>query len=94
MYPELNEWLRIREEVDPQGMFLGEWHRRLLFLENDGARLPLEEEEIGTSLVSDGGLMWHGRVPRRVSLSPQNSEESFDLMAGAEAEKSVVLDGE
>ena len=94
MYPELTDWLRIREEVDPQGMFLGEWHRRLLFLENEGARLPLEEEEISTSRSFGGGLMWHGRVPRRATLSPQNSEESFDLMAGAEAEKSIVLDEE
>ena len=93
MYPELPSWLRVREDVDPEGMFLGHWHRKLLFPE-DHAMHRLEEEEVSTALQPGGGIMWHGRVPKRVVLSPQNSEESFDLMHGAEAEKSVYLDGE
>ena len=92
MYPELPEWLRIREDVDPEGMFLGHWHRKLLFSE-DHAKHRLEEEEVKTTPCYGGGLMWHGRVPKRL-LSPQNSEESFDLMHGAEAEKSVYFDDE
>lgn len=30
MYPDMGEWVRIRNEVDPEGMFVGEWHRRNL----------------------------------------------------------------
>ena len=92
MYPELPEWLRVREDLDPEGMFLGDWHRRLLFLQK-WPKLPLEEEELKTASYFSGGIMWHGQVPRRL-LSPQNSEESFDLMHGAEAEKSVYFDNE
>ncbi|KAI4153331.1 MAG: hypothetical protein LQ340_002384 [Diploschistes diacapsis] len=90
MYPELSTWLRIREEVDPEGMFLGHWHRKLLFSDTQ-PKLRLEEEEIKTRPYLSGGIMWHGQVPKRL-LSPQNSEESFDLMHGAEAEKSVFFD--
>lgn len=40
MYPELDQWQRIRNEVDPEGMFIGDWHRRLLLppssLDEDG----------------------------------------------------------
>lgn len=30
MYPEMDNWLRIRQEIDPEGMFVGDWHRRRL----------------------------------------------------------------
>ena len=91
MYPELPEWLRIRNEVDPEGMFLGDWHRRyLLSAESSAPAFSLEEKRIATESLPSGGIMWHGEVFGK-TLSPQNSEESFDLMHGAEAQKSVVL---
>ena len=91
MYPELSDWMRVRDDVDPEGMFLGDWHRRLLFMEDEAAALPLIEKEARRELNSKGGFDWYGVLPGR-PLSPQNSEESFDLMHGAEAEKSVVLE--
>ncbi|KAJ5614589.1 Sugar 1-4-lactone oxidase [Penicillium herquei] len=27
---DMDEWMKVREDVDPEGMFLGEWHRRNL----------------------------------------------------------------
>jgi D-arabinono-1,4-lactone oxidase len=93
MYPELDEWKRIRSEVDPEGMFLGNWHRRLLFDADEQDALTLAEQETKTEPKAGGGIMWYGKVPSR-TLSPQNSEESFDLMHGAEAEKSIMIDDE
>ncbi|RDW90096.1 D-arabinono-1,4-lactone oxidase [Aspergillus mulundensis] len=50
----MNQWLRVRQDVDADGMFLGEWHNRTLALSNDegpGSRsssrsaFPLMERE-------------------------------------------------
>ena len=91
MYPEMVDWLRVRDEVDPEGMFVGDWHRRHLLPENEGkSLLPLEEREVMRKPAKGGGMDWYGEIPRKI-LSPQNSEESFDLMHGAEAEKSVMF---
>jgi D-arabinono-1,4-lactone oxidase len=54
---DMDEWLKVRNEVDPDGMFVGEWHRRNLLLlpvsgdptatalEGKESVLPLEERE-------------------------------------------------
>ena len=92
MYPDMSEWLRVRDEVDPEGMFLGDWHRRYLLPDLETmSLLPLEERETRRDRAKGGGVEWHGEIPNK-ALSPQNSEESFDLMHGVEAEKSVLLD--
>lgn len=92
MYPEMSEWLRVRDEVDPEGMFLGDWHRRYLLPDPESKPLlPLEEREVKRTAARAGGVDWVGEIPSK-ALSPQNSEESFDLMHGVEAEKSVLLD--
>ena len=88
MYPELDEWARIRDEVDPEGMFVGDWHRRLILPDGN---LPLEERKVKSKPAKGGGVDWFGEVGHR-KLSPQGSEESFDLVQGAEAEKSVVIE--
>ena len=91
MYPRLEDWLRVRNEVDPDGLFVGDWHRRyLLPTESTGSALPLEETNFNTTTTSAGGLNWAGVMPTK-SLSPQTSEESFEMMHGVEAEKSSIL---
>ena len=91
MYPEMVDWLRVRDEVDPEGTFVGDWHRRHLLPENEGkSLLPLEEREVKRKRAKGGGVDWYGEILRKI-LSPQNSEESFDLMHGVEAEKSVMF---
>ncbi|KAJ5551802.1 L-gulonolactone/D-arabinono-1-4-lactone oxidase [Penicillium sp. DV-2018c] len=49
---DMDSWMKVRNEVDAEGMFVGEWHLRNLPLENgqasdapDGGGLPLLERE-------------------------------------------------
>jgi len=93
MYPEIDDWVRVRNDVDPQGMFVGAWHRRLLLdpqAEGEKAAMPLEERKVMSRPAPGGGVDWYGEVLGR-KLSPQGSEESFDLMHEAEAEKSIFI---
>lgn len=91
MYPKMGDWLRVRNEVDPGGMFVGDWHRRNLMPEGDrSSTLPLEEKEKMTTNASAGGQNWSGHMPAK-GLSPQTSEESFEMMHGAEAERSILF---
>lgn len=87
MYPEMSDWVRIRNEVDPDGMFIGDWHRRYLLPEEDGkSNLPQGERILKTKTSSRGGVDWTGYIPGK-NVSPQGSEESFEMMHGVEAEK-------
>ena len=91
MYPDMKSWIRVRNEVDPQGVFIGDWHRRLLL--PDGSEkdvFPNEERRIDIETSKVGGVNWTGDLPGK-NLSPQTSEESFEMMHGVEAEKSVLL---
>ena len=91
MYPDLGIWLRVRDEVDPEGMFLGEWHRRCVLPSGpERLVLPFQETEMRREPASGGGVLWTGELLGK-TLSSKHSEESFDLMHGVEAEKSVVL---
>lgn len=73
MYPDLDDWLRIRHEVDPDGMFVGDWHRRLLLpsTDEDGAStLLLEERRSSVSKIHpEGGIEWFGYLPHAVKGS-------------------------
>jgi D-arabinono-1,4-lactone oxidase len=88
MYGEkLEEWRRVRSENDPEGMFVGEWHRR--FIMGGGPRLALEEVEVGRRKLWKGGMKVTGVVEEdekdEDSLSSGNgSEESFDHLRGSE----------
>ncbi|RMJ26401.1 D-arabinono-1,4-lactone oxidase [Aspergillus sp. HF37] len=68
---DLDEWLKVRKEVDAEGMFLGEWHRRNLPLSPDGEEpvetsskiLPLLEREKCRRKIIRGagdGMEWIG----------------------------------
>lgn len=67
---DMDEWLTVRQEVDPEGMFLGEWHQRNLPLVDGretpdrGDRLPLLErrsEHRNLSISGAGdGVEWVG----------------------------------
>lgn len=101
---DLDDYLRVRNEVDPEGMFVGSWHRRtILPPKSEFPVLPLEEKEIvrrernagGTDWVGEQARWWDGGVDvfTKHSGTRSESEESFDLMHGAEAEASVLLEG-
>lgn len=81
MYGErLREWRKIRGEADPEGMFVGDWHRRHVM--GDGPRLALEECEVSRKKLSSGGVAVTGEVfdheHGENGLSGNSSEESFD----------------
>ncbi|KAI9721746.1 MAG: hypothetical protein M1812_002081 [Candelaria pacifica] len=90
MYGEnMDHWLRIRNEVDPEGMFVGDWHRRNL-LPDTAPTLALEERERTRETAKGGGENWFG-TPVLKALSSKGSEESFDIVHGAEVESSTIL---
>ena len=56
----LDEFRRVRDDVDPDGMFVGPWHRARLLA--DGPKLALEEVETARERAPEGGLRTIGRV--------------------------------
>jgi D-arabinono-1,4-lactone oxidase len=97
---DLDEYNRVRNEVDPEGMFLGAWHRRTILPSKiEQPLLALEEKEVMRRDRRTGGVDWIGEQARwwdgGVDVFEKGSEsgESFDLMAGAEAESSVLFEG-
>jgi D-arabinono-1,4-lactone oxidase len=100
---DLDDYLRVRDEVDAEGMFLGSWHRRtILPPRTEVPVFPLEEKEIVRRDRKSGGVDWVGEQARwwdggadvfeKTTSARSESEESFDFMAGAEAEASVLLE--
>lgn len=87
MYGErLQEWRRVREEVDPEGMFVGGWHRRNVL--GDGKRFVLEEVEVGRERRREGGVVVRsvvgGADAEKEKEKGYSSEESFDEMRASE----------
>ncbi|KAJ9492179.1 hypothetical protein VN97_g1015 [Penicillium thymicola] len=86
---DMESWMKVRSEVDVDGMFVGEWHRRHLPLElgqgseaPEGERLPLLEREqerrkVDMSGVGDG-VEWVG--DRRWQVQAQVQRHSFDAL--------------
>jgi D-arabinono-1,4-lactone oxidase len=102
---DMQDWMRVRNDADPEGMFLGEWHRRDLPFPTD-KKFALEEREITRSKARNGGQFWVGEVktsssvvkdafeedkPAPMSPCASSSDESFNLMHEAEAERSSIL---
>lgn len=73
---DMEQWLKVRHEVDPDGLFVGEWHRRNLLAPlqssqgnmatdpDDGSLLPLAERNVAVRRFggpgSGDGLEWIG----------------------------------
>lgn len=56
----LDEFRRVRQQVDPDGMFVGPWHRQRIMPGDD--ELALEEVELAREEAPGGGLRIFGRV--------------------------------
>lgn len=66
MYGEqLQQWRSVRDRVDPDGMFAGTWHRRMVL--GSGDRLALEEREIGQRPATGGGIFVTGEVSSKAA---------------------------
>ncbi|KAF2156449.1 L-gulonolactone/D-arabinono-1,4-lactone oxidase [Myriangium duriaei CBS 260.36] len=83
---DLDRWLSIRDEADPDGIFLGAWHRRNI-LPSDKPTYRCEEHEVQRTLAADGGRSWIGEI--RGSLSGRDLATD-DEKAG---EEKVQLQG-
>lgn len=97
---ELKEWRKVRDEADPEGMFVGTWHRKYIL--GEGERYPLEEVEIGRQQLRKGGVQYLGMIESDQAVSGDgtttptfrrlsSSQESFDLLHGSEAVESMIL---
>lgn len=76
--PDLAAWLRIRDHVDPDRLFVGDWHGRYLLGEarpQDGA----DEEEDG-ELVLVGEEPKAGGMEMEMATASSESSESFAVM--------------
>ncbi|KAK5049034.1 hypothetical protein LTR84_005456 [Exophiala bonariae] len=86
---DMADFLKVRDESDPEGMFLGEWHRRTLPLNEIGVKggkggFSLMEEEVKRSKKGLGwgygdGLLWEGR---RVGGAEDDDADYEDELAG------------
>lgn len=74
---QLLDWKKIRNDSDPEGMFVGDWHRRFI-LGND-PKLALEESEVSRTKLWSGGLKITSAVfgEETGPLSGSISESSF-----------------
>ncbi|KAJ5332753.1 hypothetical protein MYU51_015261 [Penicillium brevicompactum] len=93
---DMESWMKVRNEVDPEGMFVGEWHRRNLPLADD--RFPLLEREqerrkFGVRGVGDG-VEWVGdrlQAPSQVWDEKAAYTEMPDSPGTATSEESFDL---
>ncbi|KAH0543256.1 hypothetical protein FGG08_002420 [Glutinoglossum americanum] len=92
MYPNtMKGWLDLRNQVDPEGMFVGRWHRRLLVPPPSNGEAS--DEGRGARAKKGIKVSIGGRDGATEELASTTSEESFVMMQGAEAEGSVFLQG-
>jgi D-arabinono-1,4-lactone oxidase len=61
---DLEQWRKVRNENDPEGMFVGAWHRR--FVLGNSARLPSEEIEITQKKKWSGGMTYTGTTASQI----------------------------
>ncbi|KAI1365400.1 D-arabinono-1,4-lactone oxidase [Xylaria arbuscula] len=58
---KLQEWQKIRESLDPDGVFVGPWHRQNVL--GSGNTLLHEEVDTGSTKVSDKEVLFRGSIP-------------------------------
>ena len=99
MYGEdMKGFLKVREEVDSDGMFVGAWQRRYLLGEEAPVGILEEQEVSRTKMLIGGGLEWTGEqalhsygaslvVKKRMSIT---GDENFEFV---EADDELVLKG-
>jgi D-arabinono-1,4-lactone oxidase len=82
MYGEdMKEWLKIRNESDPDEMFVGEWHRRNLPLGQPGASSMAEREKERRPTGEGDALEWVGQ--RAVPLQVRETQEMDSSQASS-----------
>ncbi|KAF2103838.1 D-arabinono-1,4-lactone oxidase [Rhizodiscina lignyota] len=81
----LESWRRVRDSVDPEGLFVGDWLRRTVLpaLKEEGGkaeRLPLEEMEVDTKRNNkrNGGLLWFGQQQLKTAFRGSATDGAGD----------------
>jgi D-arabinono-1,4-lactone oxidase len=85
---DMSDFMKVRDESDPEGMFLGEWHQRNLPLHGisgEKAGFSLREEEVKRTRKGLGwgfgdGVLWQGR--QATSVDGEHNPEDFFQQAG------------
>ena len=77
---DMRQYMDIRDESDPEGMFLGEWHARNLPLRKSKAGLGMREEEISRTQKGWGwgfgdGLLWEGQQVKDIFGGKSDEQE-------------------
>ncbi|KAI9766907.1 MAG: D-arabinono-1,4-lactone oxidase [Geoglossum simile] len=95
MYPRIGEWASVRDQVDPEGMFVGDWHQRLILPPGDANQEGPRESKDSRPTTTHSPILLKplNGGDGTEELASTTSEESFDLMHGAEAEGSLFLQG-
>jgi len=79
MYGEdLAAYLRVRNESDPDGVFVGAWHRRYILPAGQPA-FACEEQEFARTKAANGGTNWFGDLNGR----PRSADEKTALLASS-----------
>lgn len=64
----LKQWTKVRNEADPEGMFLGEWHKQALGLGHGDTHFDLAEQEVERKGAKPGDCqLWRGAIAAAVS---------------------------
>lgn len=71
----LKQWTKVRDESDPEGMFIGEWHRRNLGLSQQ--RYALEEREVARTKAGNGGQVWVGEMSQHPETVMSSAAAAF-----------------
>lgn len=90
----LNKWLKVRNEVDPLGLFVGPWHRRKL-LGEQVPPFPLEEQETGRENARAGGTWVYGaqkasQVGTPVKRDSYKSEDGFEALSASMSSADII----
>ncbi|KFZ24465.1 hypothetical protein V502_01051 [Pseudogymnoascus sp. VKM F-4520 (FW-2644)] len=103
---DLKSWLNVRNEADPEGMFIGPWHREHILGEEP--RFALEEAEVDRKPMRKGGVEIFGELASKTAqkerdevgespialsenVSSYSSQSSFDFLNNSEAPESQQL---
>jgi D-arabinono-1,4-lactone oxidase len=57
---DMRDFMKIRNDVDPEGMFVGEWHRRYLPIDEGKGEKVIHTRRMGTGYGD--GVLWTGMV--------------------------------
>ncbi|KAK8070911.1 D-arabinono-1-4-lactone oxidase [Apiospora hydei] len=69
---DLRQWRRVRDQADPEGVFVGAWHRDNVL--GSGVKLPNEELELAQEQLWSGGMSYTGTTTGQLKALEAASE--------------------